>query len=210
MTDATTEEFAAFLKHFGVSEEDRPPPPTDRQNVYRRALGYIDRRLTPEREGEHTVGDIESALNAEAPSDPYEYIPLPLDEFLDGLEILGPAEGRSFLDVGCGTGLKMVVALKRGFEVFGLDIYQPYLDVAASLGFGDRITLADAATFDGYGEFAVVYCYGPDRSLGHASWIRRRIADQMRPGTHLFAPSPFPPEEIEGATSLGRWVWRIN
>ncbi len=58
---------------------------------------------------------------------------------------LGPAEGRSLLDVGCGTGLHFGVVRSRGWRVIGADLSADQLRVAkprcSSLVLADGCTL---------------------------------------------------------------------
>jgi 18S rRNA (guanine1575-N7)-methyltransferase len=49
------------------------------------------------------------------------------------LELLGVGKGR-LLDVGCGTGMSMLVAKQAGFDVVGVDISEPMLRIAARKG----------------------------------------------------------------------------
>ncbi len=53
----------------------------------------------------------------------------PDPEVLEFLGALGPGAGRSLLDAGCGTGRHLLLAMERGFQVFGADASRVALDL---------------------------------------------------------------------------------
>src|SRR5690242_14472445 len=62
-------------------------------------------------------------------------------------EAFGPLDGKSVLDLGCGSGGYLIEAANRGAaRVVGVDLAGPMIDVARDLvrehGFGDRVELA--------------------------------------------------------------------
>lgn len=48
---------------------------------------------------------------------------------LEFLGSLGPGAGRTLLDAGCGTGRHLLLAMERGFQVFGADASRVALDL---------------------------------------------------------------------------------
>lgn len=66
-----------------------------------------------------------------------------------------------FLDVGCGLGSKVGIALSLGFDAYGLEINPYYAEVACGQIGRDRVLCTDALGFHDYGKFDVVYFYNP-------------------------------------------------
>ena len=105
----------------------------------------------------------------------------------------GQTDSVRFLDVGCGGGLKVLCALRYFKNADGLDYQQSYVETAQHLLEGANATTskafqADALTFDGYGEYDVIYFYRPLRDIAKIVEMEQRIVDQARPGTILIAP----------------------
>jgi SAM-dependent methyltransferase len=98
-----------------------------------------------------------------------------------------------FLDVGCGGGIKVLLAAEVFGLADGLEYDAAYAATAANLlrDFGTGRTTAihgDGLTFDAYGQYDVIYFYQPmsDKQLLHA--LEDRILSQARLGTILIAP----------------------
>lgn len=98
-----------------------------------------------------------------------------------------------FLDVGCGGGLKVYSALRYFDKGYGFDLDEAYVDAGRRLFDMDdtvegHVFADDALTFEGYGDFDVIYFYRPisDDALLHD--LERRIAETARPETILIAP----------------------
>jgi hypothetical protein len=129
----------------------------------------------------------------------YADIPLPMEEFLRHLQLarrVGVAQGKRalrFLDVGCGVGLKVLVAAEMMAVADGLE-YQPDLARAAGRMLrragidGARVVAADALTFDGFGGYDVIYFYKPIHTPDVLAEMEARIIAQARDGTILIAP----------------------
>jgi ubiquinone/menaquinone biosynthesis C-methylase UbiE len=106
------------------------------------------------------------------------------------LDALGEVEGRSILEVACGTGRFTAMLADRGAEVVGLDISAPMLRIgrekAVELGVDDRIAFlrGDAARlpfpddhFDAV--FAMRFFHLADTPASFLSELRRVSAEQV-------------------------------
>lgn len=125
-------------------------------------------------------------------------IPLPMAEFLRHLMLarrVGVAQGKAalrFLDVGCGVGLKVLIAAEVLGHADGLE-YQPDLAGVAGrmlrrAGFASRVMAGDALGFDGFGGSDVIYFYRPIHQPDQMAALEARIAAQARAGAILIAP----------------------
>lgn len=98
-----------------------------------------------------------------------------------------------FLDVGCGGGLKVLTAFRYFPETHGFDFDPAYVDAANHLlskddGLNCKVFEQDALTFEGYGNYDVVYFYRPISEETLLIEMEQAIATQARPGTVLVAP----------------------
>lgn len=128
----------------------------------------------------------------------YDDIAYPVADFLRLLLLarrvavaLGKAEVR-FLDVGCGTGLKVLMAAEMFGQTDGLE-YLPGLAQAAETllhraGSRSHILTADALQFDGFGDYDLIYFYKPIHTPKDLADMEARIAAQVKSGTILIAP----------------------
>ncbi len=103
------------------------------------------------------------------------------------------ARGRTptarFLDVGCGSGSKLLIAACMFPEVHGIERDPGYLALARPLDDGARIRVieGDAREFPDYAAYDVVHAYQPMRDeklLALETWMIAHV----RPGTVLVAP----------------------
>jgi SAM-dependent methyltransferase len=87
--------------------------------------------------------------------------------FIDKLRsiqrIVGP--GLRFLDVGCGLGNKVWIAQELGFDAYGIEINQKYVEIASEYIGADRIFCHDGVTFEDYAQYDVIYFYNPMPSV---------------------------------------------
>lgn len=100
--------------------------------------------------------------------------------------------GGRFLDVGCGSGLKVVSAAEFFDCADGLEYDAGYADIAKALfdtmGLGHcRVLVGDALDFDDYGAYDVIYFYRPMRDDAAMRALEARITEQALPGTILIA-----------------------
>ncbi len=101
----------------------------------------------------------------------------------------------SFLDVGCGGGMKVALAAEMFDRADGLDYDPGYVDAAlrnfAAMKAGRcHAFQADGLTFDGYGDYDAVYFFQPMRDEDGLHALERRIVEQTRPGGLLLATYP--------------------
>lgn len=138
--------------------------------------------------------------------DPEDYvgkhndIPLPFAQFARLMQLarraalaLGRPMPLSFLDVGCGVGLKVLQAAQV-FEIAqGLEYDHTRVPVADAMirhsrRDRDRVFQADALEFDGYANYDVIYAYKPLSIFDLIIQMEQRIVSQARPGTVLVMP----------------------
>jgi SAM-dependent methyltransferase len=98
-----------------------------------------------------------------------------------------------FLDVGCGGGLKVLTAFRYFPQSDGFDFDPAYVAAAHDLlakddGLNCHVFEQDALTFDGYGNYDVIYFYRPISEERLLIQMEQAIAAQARPGTVLVAP----------------------
>lgn len=98
----------------------------------------------------------------------------------------------TFLDVGCGIGLKVFQAAEVFAQADGLEYESAHAAAGQAMmqrgGWPDaRIFHADALSFERYGDYDVLYVYKP--MYGDAlQEMEARLIGQARPGTLLIAP----------------------
>ena len=127
-------------------------------------------------------------------------IPLPFGHFARLMQLarrtslaLGRSAPLSFIDVGCGVGLKVLQAAQV-FEIAqGLEYDASRVPVADAMirhqrRDQDKVFQADALEFDGYGNYDVIYAYKPLSLYDLIVQMEARIVSQARPGTVLVMP----------------------
>lgn len=105
----------------------------------------------------------------------------------------GVTSQSQFIDVGCGSGLKVMQASLFFSRVVGLEYDPGYVNVARELL--EQVHIAscdvihgDGITFEGYKDFNLVYFYRPMRDPAMLNKLENQIASTVEPGTILFAP----------------------
>jgi SAM-dependent methyltransferase len=100
-----------------------------------------------------------------------------------------------FLDIGCGGGVKVMLAAQFFGRVEGLEYDAGYAQEARRVQ--DQIATApgeiiqgNALEFDRYDEYDVLYFYQPMMLGSGLAALEERIAAHARPGTILIAPYP--------------------
>ncbi|MBA3004470.1 MAG: class I SAM-dependent methyltransferase [Desulfurivibrio sp.] len=91
------------------------------------------------------------------------------------------------LDVGCGIGNVLVIAEQFGFDVYGIEKDEYPFQVAAKLIGEERIAQADIWTYEGYGEYEVIYYYRPFSGRVQQLRFEKLIEDSMKTGAILIA-----------------------
>lgn len=69
--------------------------------------------------------------------------------------------GLRFLDVGCGLGNKVWIAQVLGFDAYGIEINQKYVEIASEYLGTHRIFCHDGIAFQDYAQYDVIYFYNP-------------------------------------------------
>jgi hypothetical protein len=138
------------------------------------------------------------------------WIPLGLDYFYAGmltaLDELGDGRWRC-LEVGSGIGTKLCLAEALGFTAVGIEFFLPYVEVSKELFPHVQVLWADAARYDGYADFDLVFGNRVAVERREQDRINRRISAMLKPGALFFCPSvdgPYPEwlEHVQG------FVWR--
>lgn len=157
-----------------------------------------------------TIREYEDALRGplHEPDGQHMGVPLRMSYFLGGMCVADSAiEGREFLDVGCGVGNKLRVAHRLGWEVWGIDNWVPYVEVARREVPYAKVKRADAFEFDEYGRFDCVYLYKPCQDNDEEQALEDYISGQMRPGAIAFFVGL---DSVNNAEPIGGNVWRIK
>ena len=136
----------------------------------------------------------------------YGWEPLPLYDFLQGMRVARPGDGRRFLDVGSGVGEKLKLAHMLGWEPEGVEI-NPILAGTSREMWPYPVTVADAFDYDGYGEFDLVYCYAILIERDDQMELHHHVTERMRPGALYFAAGGPDPDWLE---NIGGQVWRTR
>ncbi len=104
-----------------------------------------------------------------------------------------PLKPSRFLDVGCGTGFKVMMAAKYFDRCDGLEYDPAYAEGAKS--FFDRAHLqtcrafqADGMEYTEYDDYDVIYFYRPMREDDQLRLLETQILKHTRPGTLIIAP----------------------
>jgi 2-polyprenyl-3-methyl-5-hydroxy-6-metoxy-1,4-benzoquinol methylase len=130
------------------------------------------------------------------------------------LALLGPLAGRSFIDVGCGSGLFSLAALRLGAErVHSFDFDPESVACTEALRASrqsasnwsiDRASILDKSYVDALGQFDVVYAWGVLHHTG-AMWDAiRAVTGLVKPGGTLVLAIY---NRSNGLISSQRWLW---
>jgi 2-polyprenyl-6-hydroxyphenyl methylase/3-demethylubiquinone-9 3-methyltransferase len=104
-------------------------------------------------------------------------------------DTVGDLSGKTFLDVGSGSGLHAIAAESLGARVTAFDYDPDSVAATASLAEG-RFTVTQASVLDagfmrGLGRFDVVYCWGVAHHTGSMWRALELLADAVKPGGTL-------------------------
>ena len=117
-----------------------------------------------------------------------------LEQATDSISNLLNKDGvktKSFLDIGCGTGLFSIAARKLGADrVVGIDINPKCIEVARENGrrFLDTdlqpefkvVSVLDSETFERLGTFDIVYAWGSLHHTGNMDTAIRNAAERIK------------------------------
>jgi len=149
--------------------------------------------------------------NAPLLEDAYGFQAFRIPDFLQLLYYAVTAEPapRTFLDAGAGIGTKVILAREVfGLAAAGIDVVEEYL--AEALRLGAPVDEADAMTYEAYGQWDVVYHYGPYREPERQVEFERRLQSEMAPGAVLVAAMPSAKPAAWESLFRAPWqgVWR--
>ncbi|MEX0278259.1 MAG: hypothetical protein AB3N19_12130 [Ruegeria sp.] len=96
------------------------------------------------------------------------------------------------MEVGCGPGRNLFILQNGGLLLWstieGIDVVQPYIDVArSSFNLGDSVWQDDARTLD-YSPYDVVFSHRPFSDARAQADYEKRLVSQMKTGAYLVAP----------------------
>lgn len=138
----------------------------------------------------------------------YDYSPWPVRDFIDAMDMAAKAtEGRRFFEVGCGIGTKLALMSILGWEVTGLDRYQPYMAAAAELVPEAILVLGDMRDVEFF-DADVVFMYRPAIDDQVENEMEQYLAERVAPGTVLLIPPETPFFWSLGLERLGPCLWR--
>lgn len=154
--------------------------------------------------------------------DMHTYEPLRVDQFIEAMCVAGQhANGRRYLEVGCGIGSKLLVAASMGYEATGIDNRRQYLVVAEWLARHQaqrepvpvelesvpeiRLEQADARYYD-HRHFDVIYAYRIMVENGGQAAYEAYLTDTVQSGTVLIMPVA-EWDNTAWTPTAHRWVW---
>lgn len=110
------------------------------------------------------------------------WMPFPMHAFISLLdEAFAVAPGNRMLEIGPGPGGKMLRARDQyGLDVTGIEIVPEYAAEAGRHGLDVR--LGDAADFEDYGSYDLIWFYRPFRDPDLQANLEKLVWDQMAPG----------------------------
>jgi SAM-dependent methyltransferase len=98
-----------------------------------------------------------------------------------------PARSPRLLECGSGFGFVAALARELGFTVTGVEIDPSYVEMSRRLFPSVRVEEADLCAFDRYGDFDVIYYYGPFADDEVQARFERRVEEALRPGGIVLA-----------------------
>lgn len=122
----------------------------------------------------------------------FSYIPLNNIEFFNCLKQAivihkqnNHKKPSTFLDVGCGLGVKSYIASWLSLKSSGIDINNNYIDKAQLMFPGCDFQTTNALEYNRYGLFDIIYFFRPMRDIAAQNELEKRITRQAKPGTTL-------------------------
>lgn len=133
-------------------------------------------------------------------NDCFDDIPLRATHFFEALHaayrvllVQGKTRNASFIDVGCGNGMKLISAAPFFERCDGVEYQADFAAAARDLmrraGLPNcDVHQGDARGFERYGAYSVIYLYRPIRDDDGLKALEDRILQTATPGTLLIAP----------------------
>lgn len=102
------------------------------------------------------------------------------------IEAIAESPGKSFLEIGCGPGTKMMLARDLfGLDVTGFDRVEEY--VAAAKEQGLNAAECDAFDFQAYNKFDIVFFNRPFRDRPTQAKLEKMVYGKIRRGAVVIA-----------------------
>lgn len=147
-----------------------------------------------------TAAQLDEEWRQKVPQDEAEqpvylpWMPFQLPAFTALLyEAIPEAPGENFLEVGCGPGAKMLVAQEIFcLDAHGIDRVPEYVAAAREMFLDAEV--ADAWTWEGYGDYDLVWLNRPFRDPSREYSLEQRVMATMAPGAVLMCANlEYPP-----------------
>ncbi|MVO99041.1 class I SAM-dependent methyltransferase [Paenibacillus lutrae] len=103
------------------------------------------------------------------------------------LELLGPVQGESVLDLGCGTGSLSVELAELGADVTGVDLSETMIEQARLKYPGLRFEVGDMRSYRSHRPFDAVFSNAALHWVPQADEAARTVAEALKPGGRLVA-----------------------
>ena len=102
-------------------------------------------------------------------------------------ECLGECLSPRFVDCGAGLGFIGMLARGLGFNPSGIELSSRYTEIANRLFPSARVAGGDVLYFPDYGEFDVIYYYGPFKDEALQEQFEIKVESDARPGAIIIA-----------------------
>lgn len=183
---------------------DQVPP--EQRPLFPPVSGQHDVSHAPIIAADELLMEMHHLISAEPQSDQglahgcFGDIPLPFSVFFENalaarrvLLARRTKHGGRFLDIGCGAGMKVLAATRYFERCHGIEFDPTFAAAARDLfdrtGKGQcGLTEGDALTYEGYGDFDVIYLFRPMRDPALLEQLEDRVIAQVPTGTLIIAP----------------------
>lgn len=106
----------------------------------------------------------------------------------------------SFVDAGCGLGIKVDLAHQAGWKARGIEINETYCKIARGITYLNAIAHGDIRTHD-YSKYDCVYFYQPMHRLDLMQEFFTQVHNTVTPNSLVFSAWPTPLD------TFSAWQW---
>lgn len=112
---------------------------------------------------------------------------LAVSQLLSARQLFPDGARPRFLD--CGSGLSFVTAIAHelGFDSTGIEYHEDYVALARQLFPFVDVIQGDVLQFTGYGDFDVIYYYGPFSNDAIQREFEQKVEAEAKPGALILA-----------------------